>query len=192
MASGGSLTGDDVRQAVFGKPPVGKRGYDEDQVDAFMERVAAALDGFGSLTAAEVHNVIFSKPPLGRRGYDEQEVDAMLDLAASALGQPAGTDAQPPATTSAVPEPLSGYQLRQADLPHAPIGTRGYDRRQVDEYLERLATTLDRSGASLPSDELRRVPFPLTSGLRRGYRVEDVDALLDRVRAELRRRSAGW
>ena len=190
MTSGGSLTGNDVRQAAFAKPPLGKRGYDERQVDEFMERVAAALDGFGSLTADEVRKVVFTKPPVGKRGYDEQEVDALLDFAASALS----TGADPPASTAANAgqEPLSGYQLRQAVLPRAPIGNRGYDRQQVDEYLARLAASLDRSGMPLPADQLPRVPFDLTSGLRRGYRVEDVDALLERVAAEVSRRSAGW
>jgi len=191
MTSGESLTGNDVRQAVFAKPPLGKRGYDEHQVDEFMERVAAALDGYGSLTGDDVHRVVFAKPPVGKRGYDEEEVDALLDIAASALRTRAGGGSNPPVTTASDPrpEPLSGYQIRQAVLPRSPIGTRGYDKRPADEYLERLAIALDGSGMPLQAD---RVPFEMTNGLRRGYRVEEVDALLERVAAEVRRRSAGW
>jgi DivIVA domain-containing protein len=159
-----------------------------------MERLAAAIDGSDSLTADEVRTVVFAKPPMGKRGYDEGEVDALLDIAASMLRERADGGGNEPLTTASHvrQEPLSGYQIRQAILPDSPIGARGYDKRQVDEYLERLATTLDRSGMSLPADQEHRGSFELTNRLRRGYRVEEVDALLERVAAELARRSAGW
>src|SRR5919201_1000859 len=73
----------DVHNVAFGKPPFGKRGYDEGEVDAFLRRVAETLaqpPGPGQVTAAEVHDVAFRKPRLGSRGYDEDEVDAFLDL----------------------------------------------------------------------------------------------------------------
>ncbi len=38
-----SLTPDDVRNVAFGKPPIGKRGYNEDQVDSFLDDVEATL-----------------------------------------------------------------------------------------------------------------------------------------------------
>jgi DivIVA domain-containing protein len=39
----GSLTADDVRDAAFRKPPTGERGYNEDDVDEFLDRVEAQL-----------------------------------------------------------------------------------------------------------------------------------------------------
>jgi DivIVA domain-containing protein len=33
----------DVRNVAFGKPPVGRRGYDEGEVDAFLDRVENTL-----------------------------------------------------------------------------------------------------------------------------------------------------
>ncbi|WP_304441142.1 DivIVA domain-containing protein [Mycobacterium sp. 852002-50816_SCH5313054-b] len=39
--AGRALTADQVRTVTFSKPPVGKRGYNEDEVDAFLEAVAA-------------------------------------------------------------------------------------------------------------------------------------------------------
>jgi DivIVA domain-containing protein len=42
-ANRGSLTPDQVRNVAFAKPPLGRRGYHEDEVDAFLDRVAAAL-----------------------------------------------------------------------------------------------------------------------------------------------------
>jgi len=82
------LTGDAVRQVRFGKPPFGRRGYDGDEVDRFLDLLAQALSarpGGSRLTSSDVHNVAFRKPPIGRRGYDEDEVDAFLDLAESEL-----------------------------------------------------------------------------------------------------------
>jgi DivIVA domain-containing protein len=37
------LTPAQLRGLTFGKPPIGKRGYDEDEVDAFLELVEAEL-----------------------------------------------------------------------------------------------------------------------------------------------------
>jgi len=39
------LTAEDVRSAIFDKPPWGKRGYNEDQVDAFLEVLEATIAG---------------------------------------------------------------------------------------------------------------------------------------------------
>lgn len=76
------LTATDVRNAVFAKPPIGRRGFDEDQVDAFLDLVEAALQDPASstLTADAVRDARFAAPPLGKRGYHEGEVRAFLDL----------------------------------------------------------------------------------------------------------------
>jgi DivIVA domain-containing protein len=77
-----ALTPEDVRNMAFSKPPIGKRGYNEDELDAFLDVVEAALrDPTGrTLTPEQVRNVAFSKPPIGKRGYNEDEVDEFLDL----------------------------------------------------------------------------------------------------------------
>ena len=69
-----------VRNLTFTKPPIGKRGYDEQEVDALQQVIAAALEGRSPLSAIDVHNAAFKKPPIGKRGYDEEEVDAFLDV----------------------------------------------------------------------------------------------------------------
>jgi DivIVA domain-containing protein len=79
---GRRLTAADVHDVAFSKPPMFKRGYDEDEVDAFLERVEAALHdptARGGVTSAELHDVTFSKPPMGKRGYNADEVDAFLE-----------------------------------------------------------------------------------------------------------------
>lgn len=96
------LSTSDVRNITFRKPPLGKRGYDEEDVDAFLRLVMAVLDSApgARLTADDVRQVKFRKPPLGRRGYDEDEVDSFLDLIT--------TELRHRATEVAVPRPRSG------------------------------------------------------------------------------------
>ena len=79
------LTAAEVREAMFSKPQIGKRGYHEDDVDEFLDEVAARLEGRGDLTAEEVRDARFRKPPWGRRGYNEADVDALLDRVAATL-----------------------------------------------------------------------------------------------------------
>src|ERR1700733_1439099 len=91
------LTPADVHNVAFSKPAIGQRGYNEDEVDAFLDLVVAALrDPTGhTLTAEQVRNVAFSKPPLGKRGYNEDEVDALVDLVEQQLtSQQAGAIGQ--------------------------------------------------------------------------------------------------
>jgi DivIVA domain-containing protein len=73
------LTAQDVRHATFGNPPWGKRGYNNDEVDAFLQLAASRLDGYGNLSVDDVHAASFSKPPIGKRGYSEDEVDDFLE-----------------------------------------------------------------------------------------------------------------
>jgi DivIVA domain-containing protein len=74
------LTAQDVRYATFGKPPWGKRGYNNDEADAFLQLAASRLDGYGTLSVDDVRAVAFSKPSIGKRGYSEDEVDGFLEL----------------------------------------------------------------------------------------------------------------
>jgi DivIVA domain-containing protein len=85
--SGSLLTPDDVHRMQFTRAPVGRRGYDTDEVDAFLDLVAATLahGGPGSLTTVDVRGVQFTEARLSTRGYQRDEVDAFLDLVAAAL-----------------------------------------------------------------------------------------------------------
>jgi DivIVA domain-containing protein len=76
---------EDVRSATFGKPPLGKRGYDEKSVDDFLQLAARRLDGRGHLTADDVRGIRFRKPPLGKRGYNTADVDALLKQIAETI-----------------------------------------------------------------------------------------------------------
>ena len=80
------LTGADVRALTFRKAGFGHRSYVMDEVDAFLERVAAALDGVGEqLCAADVAGVRFAVGRGRHKGYDESQVDAALDRIEAAV-----------------------------------------------------------------------------------------------------------
>ena len=135
--TGVPLTPEQVRNVAFSKPPVGKRGYNEDEVDAFLDRVEAALANPGepSLTADEVHQVAFSKPPIGKRGYNEDEVDAFVDLVEQQLNAQRGASAPRPQPASpsptitgdgappATPARKAGAVSFFATLPTSPVGS---------------------------------------------------------------------
>jgi DivIVA domain-containing protein len=97
----------DVRAVQFGKPPFGRRGYDEIEVDDFLRKVTDALAqtrGVPPLDPEEVHQVAFRKPRLGSRGYDEDEVDAFLDLVEAELRWRASPEGQ-----AEMAGPVGGY-----------------------------------------------------------------------------------
>jgi DivIVA domain-containing protein len=83
----GALTADDVHAIAFRKAPLGRRGYDEESVDKFLDQVESDLrtrQAGGplirvALTPADVQAIAFVRPPFGRRGYDEEQVDTFLD-----------------------------------------------------------------------------------------------------------------
>jgi len=95
---GECLTPEQVRNVAFAKPPIGQRGYNEDEVDAFLERVETALrDPTGrTLTPEQVRNVAFAKPPIGKRGYNQDEVDAFLDRVEEQMQSQQGAFPLPP------------------------------------------------------------------------------------------------
>ncbi len=98
LTTGVCLTPEQVHNVAFAKPALGKRGYNEDEVDAFLDLVEAALrDPTGrTLTPEQVHNVAFAKPALGKRGYNEDEVDAFLDLVEEQMKSQQGAMPPPP------------------------------------------------------------------------------------------------
>ncbi|CAJ1586692.1 DivIVA domain-containing protein [[Mycobacterium] wendilense] len=79
------LTADDVRDVRFSMPRFGRRGYDEDQIDAFLDEVVERLEGRGTLTAEDVRQFRFRRPPWGKRGYNEQEVEEFTARIADTL-----------------------------------------------------------------------------------------------------------
>ena len=86
------MTANDVRQIRFSRPPIGKRGYNEQQVDDLLDLIEAELtrreqrpSAPGQLSGAVIRETLFGKPGFGKRGYHEDEVDAFLEWAAASL-----------------------------------------------------------------------------------------------------------
>jgi len=85
LRNAGQVGAEQVHGAEFNRAPFGKRGYDEEEVDGFLDRIEATLRGDDDVTASEIHSVLFSKPPIGKRGYNEDQVDAFLDRVEATL-----------------------------------------------------------------------------------------------------------
>jgi len=183
-----------------------RKGYDRRKVDAFLARCATSLDargvdlpelaahrrpgaGLEPVTPRAVREVRF---PVVLRGYDLAQVDALLRRVAAAL--PAVDEPAPPRWRGEPVAPALGPG------PALPSSVRGYLRADVDALLVRCAHSLGdrvgevpelasltgqpRTGQPLTADDVERVRFPM---VWRGYRVDAVDALLDRVQQVLRR-----
>ncbi|GDY33698.1 DivIVA domain-containing protein [Gandjariella thermophila] len=73
-----TLTPNHVRNVRFSRPRAGELGYDEHDVDAFLERVHAALTGQDALTADDVRAVRFAPARHGNGGYSANAVDVFL------------------------------------------------------------------------------------------------------------------
>jgi DivIVA domain-containing protein len=154
------IGGADVRAVRFGKPPFGRRGYDETEVDDFLRMVADTLDqasGAARVEADQVHEVAFRKPRIGSRGYDEDEVDAFLDLLEAELRWRATPEGQrealaeraaPPGARAVravavallvdrgrllvaeLPDPVSGRTLYRPPGAEIAFGERGHETVQ--------------------------------------------------------------
>ncbi len=107
MGSGPShiepVTADEVLTVQF--THIRKGGYDTQEVDAFLDRVAATMESEepllpdGSMTADDVRNVEFSH--MKRGGYDTREVDTFLDRVVAVLGS-----SHPPALAMEPVDPM--------------------------------------------------------------------------------------
>jgi DivIVA domain-containing protein len=123
---GQRLSAADVRTVRFGKPPFGKRGYDEMEVDDFLRLVADTLaqaPGGSRVNSGQVHEVAFRKPKIGSRGYDEDEVDAFLDLIEGELRWRETPEGQHEQAAEAASVAIGGQSIRSLAL--AVIYDRG-------------------------------------------------------------------
>lgn len=138
------LTAADIRQARFGAPPFGHRGYDQEQVDDFLDHLCIELEYLrrgrrripgvnesDTLTHDDVLRIQFSAPPYGVPGYAAEEVGAFLDRLAATLAHdgPAG---------------LTAEDVRHTLFHAATEGTPAYHREEVDAFLDLVAQQLDK------------------------------------------------
>lgn len=210
----GPLSPVDVRNVVFDKAPLGKRGYDENEVDAFLDRIEAALNGSDPLTAEEVRAVVFQDAPLIKRGYHEDQVDDFLDMVVATLEQRDRVLHADPPTRPVRSEETSPMVFAQAPslhddddysdvdtqphvrppdgllalpLPPAQPGTRGYRPGDVEKLARLLASAVEEVDGPTSAD-IRTAPLHRTFFNGQGYRTDVVDTIIAAWVEELRRR----
>jgi DivIVA domain-containing protein len=159
--------------------PRAGRGYNRDEVDAFVDRIEGTL-GRAPLyappvTADDVTAVRFRRT---LRGYRMQAVDKAFDEYVQELEDKDG-----------VTRMRSGEVDRLVGLVrNVRFGTTrlkvGYDEREVDAFLDATITALreNRTRAS----QVKNAVFA-TTRIRPGYRQPDVDAFLERLASEIAR-----
>lgn len=172
------LTPEQVRQVQFDAPQSGRVGYNDNEVDAFLDLVEVTLRGEGGLTPSDVRAVVFARPALFRRGYDPDQVDTFLDEVQREL-----------ACRAEVAREVwlaGGDDLRAVRLPRATAPERSYAASDVDALLERIAGALD-GGGGMSAGQVTAATLAPGSAVP-GYRADAVDELLAEVARELRRR----
>ncbi|MFI9511339.1 DivIVA domain-containing protein [Nocardia sp. NPDC052566] len=178
------VTPDDVSRTHFAMPPMGHRGYHAEEVDAFLELVAATLAGRGVLTADDIRHVNFDAPRFGGRGYQAEQVDEFLDRVRVELEfRQRGTRPTPAGPShngnGALLTPDDVHRMR---FTQSAVGRRGYHEEEVDAFLDLVAATLAHGGpGSLTVTDLRSVRFTEARLGTRGYQRDEVDAFLDLV-----------
>ncbi len=89
-----AMNSEDIYRVEFSKPRAGRRGYQADEVDEFLDVIAARLKLRNHLTAREVHTIAFRRAPVDH-GYDTEEVDHFLNRVEALLGGNHRKPAQP-------------------------------------------------------------------------------------------------
>jgi len=164
------------------------KGYDVEQVEAFLTRARAAYEDGGrgpAMTSWHVRTVGFD---LVRGGYEVEAVDAALDRIEDAFARREKQRGEERAGQSGWQNQLRTQeqslraQLARPDGQRFPRGTGlelTYDIEQVDELCERVEAAF-ASGRPMAPDAVRLAVFKSRRGSR-GYREASVDAFLDRV-----------
>ena len=164
------------------------KGYDVEQVEAFLTRARAAYEDSGrgpAMTSWHVRTVGFD---LVRGGYEVEAVDAALDRIEDAFARREKQRGEERAGSNGWQNQLRTQeqslraQLARPDGQRFPRGTGlelTYDIEQVDELCERVEAAF-ASGRPMAPDAVRLAVFKSRRG-GRGYREASVDAFLDRV-----------
>lgn len=164
------------------------KGYDVEQVEAFLTRARAAYEDSGrgpAMTSWHVRTVGFD---LVRGGYEVEAVDAALDRIEDAFARREKQRGEERAGSAGWQNQLRTQeqslraQLARPDGQRFPRGSGlelTYDIEQVDELCERVEAAF-ASGRPMAPDAVRLAVFKSRRGAR-GYREAAVDAFLDRV-----------
>lgn len=86
---------------------------------------------------------------------------------------------------------ITAEEVRATSFKRASRFTRGYDTREVDEFVESIAERLE-TGSGVSSNDVYRITFTKPPMASRGYAEDSVDEFLERAHAELLRLEDAW
>jgi DivIVA domain-containing protein len=173
---------------TFPRTRSGKRGYDVDQVEDFLEEARRAYSADptlpGAISASSIRQIAFA---MEKGGYSPIHVDAALERLEDAFAtrERDRTMAQQGGKEGWYGQARSTAQV-VLDRLDRPIGekftrtgilTQGYATKDVDAFAERLLDYF-QNGKPMSVEEVRTIAF---RGTKRGYSEAQVDLLLDTV-----------
>ncbi|QIM16773.1 DivIVA domain-containing protein [Leucobacter insecticola] len=177
-----------VVHTAFPLSPKRQLGYQQDQVDAFLDRARSTYEGgteAGIVTTSEdVRRMAFA---VKRGGYSPRYVDAAMDRLEEvffererrARVRAEGEEKWWNETRALLSDVRGRLQRpRGKRFRRRGVFATGYRRSQVDAFLDRVAQMFEKRELNLPPAEVRDVVF---HSQWRGYDEEQVDALLDGV-----------
>ena len=142
---------------TFDRAPLGRRGYNEDQVDDFLDRMQATLEGKDNLTAQDVRYAEFDPAPFIRRGYHEGQVDEFLDLVVEELTRrEGGQPTAPPTGPTNRPAALNRSPTAGRAAGCCPAGGRAPHRPSWCGRVSRFSRPAPGSRPGMPSPPARR------------------------------------
>lgn len=174
--------------STFPRARSGKPGYDDAEVDAFLERAREAFSAPAGddalLTSDEIRHTAFRL--VRKDGYSARHVDAALERLEEAFAARerehaiarVGSEAYYADARAAAQEIIDrlarpeGARFRRV----SPL-TRGYHPADVDAFSTRISAYFEK-GQSLPIETVRTIAF---RSRYRGYHETQVDLLLDTV-----------
>lgn len=173
------LTPTEVHGITFDKAPLGKRGYDEDQVDDFLDRIEATLASADSLTAQDCREVVFESAPMIKRGYHEDQVDNFLDRVVAELERRTANETIRVAMTAPARLPAIADDTNPM-LFSLPPSLPGDSSQRQPRHQDRPGVEHEPTQPVQPasaSPVLLAFPLPPAPPGTRGYRPRDVEKL---------------
>jgi DivIVA domain-containing protein len=146
-----SLTPADVHNVAFKKPPIGKRGYDEDEVDEFLDLVetelARLIEENNDLKTQvdEMQRRPQAAGPVGQGGPDGRQADAEAERRSGRRSAP--EQAPPPVQQPAAPPPVVQQPAAQAggESDHiAAVNMLALAQQTADKHVTEAKTEAER------------------------------------------------
>lgn len=165
----------------FTRLKIGRKGYDADQVDAFVDRVMTHVNsgpGAASMSSHELAIEIFDEAR-GSSAYDEEQVDAWRREMRQRI-----TDMENSLHEEDVPRGEEGSALDMSAPPHYadrfPRVSRavlGFSVSEVDAEMDRLRAAF-HNGAAPSAEQILSISFHEENG---GYRQVAVAQTLELI-----------